>query len=210
LHCGTAEKPCRAKLVLSAVGLQRVHQRGTGRLPVAGQGRQGHLAAGSCGATSAPGAGPVFPGAARSPVRNETLSVGEKPGVQPIANTAPDWPPVAAKHPGFSRGLEYTRLGKSSILAAPDLHDGRVTPRLERRHHSREFTDSPESRGSMWRRSPTMEETRAVVPCCPGDYLLKLYTIAPQGLSISLSFVFPDRAPMKADSVEWAPHQARP
>jgi len=148
--------------------------------------------------------------AAQSRVRNETLPVGEKPGVQPIANTAPDWPPVAAKHPGFSRGHEYTRLGKSAILAAPDLHDGRVTPRPERRHRSQEFTDSPESRDQCGADHPPMEEIRAVVPCRTGCYLLKRYASAPPGLCLPLSLVFLDRAPMKADSVEWAPHQARP
>jgi hypothetical protein len=68
-----------------------------------------------------------------------TVSVDEKPGVQAIANTAPDLPPVAGKHPGFSRDHEYKRLGTCSILAALDLHDGHVTARVERRHRSREF-----------------------------------------------------------------------
>jgi len=68
-----------------------------------------------------------------------TVSVDEKPGVQAIANTAPDLPPVAGKHSGFSRDHEYKRLGTCSILAALDLHDGHVTARVERRHRSREF-----------------------------------------------------------------------
>lgn len=68
-----------------------------------------------------------------------TVSVDEKPGLQAIANTAPDLPPVPGKHPGVSRDHEYKRLGTCSILAALDLHEGHVTARVERRHRSREF-----------------------------------------------------------------------
>jgi len=68
-----------------------------------------------------------------------TVSVDEKPGVQAIANTAPDLPPVAGKHPTLARDHEYKRLGTCSILAALDLHTGHVTARVERRHRSREF-----------------------------------------------------------------------
>jgi transposase len=68
-----------------------------------------------------------------------TVSVDEKPGVQAIANTAPDLPPVPGQHPTIGRDYEYKRLGTCSILAALDLHTGHVTARVERRHRSREF-----------------------------------------------------------------------
>lgn len=68
-----------------------------------------------------------------------TVSVDEKPGVQAIANTAPDLPPVPGRHPTIVRDYEYKRLGTCSILAALDLHSGHVTARVERRHRSREF-----------------------------------------------------------------------
>jgi len=68
-----------------------------------------------------------------------TVSVDEKPGVQAIANTAPDLPPVAGQHASVARDHEYKRLGTCSVLAALDLHDGHVTVRVERRHRSREF-----------------------------------------------------------------------
>lgn len=68
-----------------------------------------------------------------------TVSVDEKPGLQAIANTAPDLPPVPGKHSGVGRDHEYKRLGTCSILAALDLHEGHVTARVERRHRSREF-----------------------------------------------------------------------
>ena len=68
-----------------------------------------------------------------------TVSVDEKPGLQAIANTAPDLPPVPGQHPSIGRDHEYKRLGTCSILAALDLHTGHVTARVERRHRSREF-----------------------------------------------------------------------
>jgi len=68
-----------------------------------------------------------------------TVSVDEKPGVQAIANVAPDLPPKPGRHPSVARDYEYKRLGTCSIMAALDLHSGRVTARVERRHRSREF-----------------------------------------------------------------------
>src|SRR5919204_819594 len=67
------------------------------------------------------------------------VSIDEKPGVQAIANTAPDLPPVAGKHPQVARDHEYKRHGTLSILASLDLHDGHVVARVEPRHRSREF-----------------------------------------------------------------------
>jgi len=68
-----------------------------------------------------------------------TVSIDEKPGVQAIANTAPDVPPVPGKHPTVGRDYEYVRHGTLSILASLDLHDGHVVARVEERHRSREF-----------------------------------------------------------------------
>jgi transposase len=68
-----------------------------------------------------------------------TLSVDEKPGVQAMANSAPDLPPVPGKHATVARDHEYKRLGTCSILAALDLHSGHVVGHVERRHRSREF-----------------------------------------------------------------------
>jgi len=68
-----------------------------------------------------------------------TVSVDEKPGLQAIATTAPDLPPLPGKHPSLGRDHEYKRMGTCSILAALDLHTGHVIARVERRHRSREF-----------------------------------------------------------------------
>jgi transposase len=67
------------------------------------------------------------------------VSVDEKPGVQALANIAPDLPPVPGQHSTLARDHEYERLGTCSILAALDLHTGHVTAHVERRHRSREF-----------------------------------------------------------------------
>ena len=68
-----------------------------------------------------------------------TVCLDEKPGVQAIANTAPDLPPVPGEHPTVGRDHEYKRMGTVSILAALDLHDGHVFGRVEDRHRSAEF-----------------------------------------------------------------------
>src|SRR5437867_6076817 len=68
-----------------------------------------------------------------------TVSVAEKPGVQAIANTAPDLPPKPGEHPQLGRDYEYKRYGTLSILAGLDLHDGHVTAEVHPRHRSREF-----------------------------------------------------------------------
>jgi len=78
-------------------------------------------------------------GATDTPPSVVTVSVDEKPGLQAIANTAPDLLPVPGEHAEVSRDHEYKRLGTCSILAALDLHDGHVTARVERRHRSVEF-----------------------------------------------------------------------
>jgi len=68
-----------------------------------------------------------------------TVSVDEKPGVQAIANTAPDLPPRPGQHSRVGRDYEYKRFGTLSILAGLDLHDGHVTAEVHPRHRSREF-----------------------------------------------------------------------
>jgi transposase len=62
-----------------------------------------------------------------------TVSVEEKSGLQT------DRPPVPGQHPTVGRDQEDKRLVTASILAALDLHTGRVTARVERRHRSHEF-----------------------------------------------------------------------
>jgi transposase len=80
-------------------------------------------------------ASPPLPGSPQT----VTVSVDEKPGVQALATTSPDLPPVPGEHPEVGRDYEYERLGPASILAGLDLHDGHVTARVERRHRSVEF-----------------------------------------------------------------------
>jgi transposase len=67
------------------------------------------------------------------------VSYDEKPGIQAIANTAPDLPPTAGKHACVARDHEYKRLGTLSLLAGIDLLTGQVHATVEDRHRSREF-----------------------------------------------------------------------
>lgn len=67
------------------------------------------------------------------------ISYDEKPGIQAIANTAPDLPPVPGEQPCFARDHEYKRHGTLSLLAGIDLLSGTVHASVEDRHRSREF-----------------------------------------------------------------------
>ncbi len=67
------------------------------------------------------------------------LSCDEKPGIQALATTAPDLPPVPGKHQSFARDHEYVRHGTLSLLAGIDLVSGKVHALVAERHRSREF-----------------------------------------------------------------------
>jgi transposase len=67
------------------------------------------------------------------------LSYDEKPGIQALATTSPDLPPVAKRHPAISRDQEYERMGTVSLLAGIDLVTGVVHASVAPRHRSREF-----------------------------------------------------------------------
>jgi transposase len=69
------------------------------------------------------------------------VSYDEKPGIQAIANTAPDLPPVPGVHPSFTRDFEYKRHGTLSLLAGIDLLTGKVHALVKDRHRSREFVE---------------------------------------------------------------------
>jgi transposase len=68
-----------------------------------------------------------------------TISYDEKPGIQALATTTPDLPPVPNKHRSHLRDGEYVRLGTVSLLAGLDLHTGRVTEIVSDRHASADF-----------------------------------------------------------------------
>jgi len=67
------------------------------------------------------------------------ISYDEKPGIQAIANTAPDLPPQPGSHAAFARDHEYQRHGTLSLLTGIDLLTGKVHACVEDRHRSREF-----------------------------------------------------------------------
>jgi transposase len=69
------------------------------------------------------------------------VSYDEKPGIQAIATTAPDLPPVPGIHATFAREHEYKRHGTLSLLAGIDLLTGKVHALVRDRHRSREFIE---------------------------------------------------------------------
>jgi transposase len=69
------------------------------------------------------------------------ISYDEKPGIQAIAPTAPDLPPVPGLHQSFAREFEYKRHGTVSLLAGIDLVSGKVHALVKDRHRSREFIE---------------------------------------------------------------------
>ena len=69
------------------------------------------------------------------------VSYDEKPGIQAIATTAPDLPPVPGTYATFARDYEYKRHGTLSLLAGIDLLTGKVHALVKERHRSREFIE---------------------------------------------------------------------
>jgi transposase len=69
------------------------------------------------------------------------ISYDEKPGIQAIATTAPDLPPVPGMHATFARDYEYKRHGTVSLLAGIDRLTGQVHALVKDRHRTREFIE---------------------------------------------------------------------
>jgi transposase len=69
------------------------------------------------------------------------LSYDEKPGMQALANTAPDLAPVPGQHATLGRDPEYVRHGTLSLLAGIDLWSGEVLGLVRDRHRSAEFVE---------------------------------------------------------------------
>lgn len=85
-----------------------------------------------------------------------TISYDEKPGIQAIANVAPDLPPVPGKHPAIARDHEYKRLGTVSLLAGIDLLTGQVHGIVADRHRSREFIEYLKILDAMYPKETTV------------------------------------------------------
>lgn len=78
-------------------------------------------------------------GQADRPLAVVTISYDEKPGIQALAVTTTDRPPVVGTHPSHLRDYEYRRLGTVSLLAGLDLHSGRVVEIVSDTHKSADF-----------------------------------------------------------------------
>ena len=75
-----------------------------------------------------------------------TVSVDEKPGIQAIAPTGEDRPPVAGgdakgRPATTQRDHEYRRLGTRSLIAGIDLTEGVAHPLVRPTHKSSDFVD---------------------------------------------------------------------
>lgn len=68
-----------------------------------------------------------------------TISYDEKPGIQALANTTADRPPVPGIYASHVRDYEYERLGTVSLLAGLDLHTGKITEIVSDSHKSSDF-----------------------------------------------------------------------
>src|SRR6266567_245023 len=68
-----------------------------------------------------------------------TISYDEKPGIQALAVTTPDRPPVVGQYSSHLRDYEYERLGTVSLLAGLDLHSGRIIETVSDTHKSADF-----------------------------------------------------------------------
>jgi hypothetical protein len=90
------------------------------------------------------------------------VSYDEKPGIQGLATTAPDLPPVPGVHATFARDHEHKRHGTLSLLAGIDLLTGKVHALVRDRHRSREFIEFLKNRSTT--KSPGRQEHNAVVP----------------------------------------------
>src|ERR1700694_5801526 len=69
------------------------------------------------------------------------VSYDEKPGIQAIATTSPDLPPVPGTYATFARDYEYKRHGTLSLLAGIDLLTGKVHALVKERHRRRGFIE---------------------------------------------------------------------
>ena len=82
------------------------------------------------------------------------VSYDEKPGIQAIATTAPDLPPVPGVHATFARDHEYKRYGTLSLLAGIDLLTGKVHALGRDRHRSKEFIEFLKLLDAAYRPAP--------------------------------------------------------
>lgn len=88
------------------------------------------------------------------------VSYDEKPGIQAIATTAPDLPPVPGVHATFARDHEYKRYGTLSLLAGIDLLTGKVHALVRERHRSREFIEFLKLLDAAYRRHRDQADPR--------------------------------------------------
>ncbi len=96
------------------------------------------------------------------------VSYDEKPGIQAIATTSPDLPPVPGTYATFSRDHEYKRHGTLSLLAGIDLLTGKVHHRIPQASQCRlpgrygDQADPRQSLGAYLQRNPSLARNSTV------------------------------------------------
>ncbi len=112
-----------------------------------------------------------------------TVSIDEKPGVQAINTVAPDLLPKPGKHASVGSDYEYKRLGTVSILAALDLHSGKILAQVHDRHRSKEFIELLKELDAYYPKASTIriildnhsahvsKETMAYLKSRPGRFI---------------------------------------
>ena len=73
-------------------------------------------------------------------IKINTVSYDEKPGIQAVANTAPNKMPTS-ENGCRQRDHEYARLGTLSLLAGIDLLTGEAIPLISETHKSSDFIE---------------------------------------------------------------------
>jgi transposase len=84
------------------------------------------------------------------------VSYDEKPGIQAIATTAPDRPPLPGVSPTVMRD-QYKRHGTLTLMAGIDRLTGHVHALIKERHRSREFIEFLKLLGRAYPGDPAIE-----------------------------------------------------
>ena len=112
-----------------------------------------------------------------------TISYDEKPGIQALAVTTLDRPPVVGMHFSHLRDYEYKRLGTVSLLAGLDLHNGKVIEIVSDTHNSADFIAFLKKLGEAYQAPQRIrlvldnhsahisKETRKYLDTVPGRFL---------------------------------------
>src|SRR6202451_4642865 len=136
------------------------------------------------------------------------ISYDEKPGIQALANKAPDLPPKPMRHRTVARDHEYVRLGTQSLLAGIDLMTGVVHASVERRHRSREFVKFLKKLAPPIRPRPRSSSSSTITP--PTNPRRRWLGSPSSPKDASRSSTRPNTAPGSISSRDFSPSSLAP